>query len=76
MRFSSFLISTLVAGAYAAPALPFLDLEGLANPGTALDALSGYFNLVASKIKSSKTFPAAPKCDLSKAQMPGSELKP
>ncbi|KAM0255319.1 hypothetical protein ACHAQJ_005909 [Trichoderma viride] len=71
MRPSTVLVSSLaVFGAHAAPALPKLDLKNIANPAAALDALSSYFNLLASKVQTSKVQSVAPICNLSKAQMP------
>lgn len=71
MRPSTFLVSSLaVLGANAAPALPKLDLKDIANPAAALDSLSSYFNLLASKVQTSKVRPVVPVCNLSKAQMP------
>lgn len=71
MRSSTLLVSSLaVFGARAAPALPRLDLSDIANPAVALDSLSSYFNLLASKVQTSKVRPVVPACDLSKAQMP------
>lgn len=71
MRPSTFLVSSLaIFGAHAAPALPKIDLKDVADPAAALDALSTYFNLIASKVQTSKVRPVAPICDLSKAQMP------
>lgn len=74
MRSSTFLVSSLaVFGAHAAPALPKLDLDSIKNPAVALDAVSSYFNLLASKVQLSKVQSVAPVCDLSKAQMPTSK---
>lgn len=74
MHPSTFLVSSLaIFGAHAAPALPKIDLKNVANPAAALDALSDYFNLIASKVQTSKVQPVAPICDLSKAQMPTSK---
>ncbi|KAL7795018.1 hypothetical protein V8C37DRAFT_375251 [Trichoderma ceciliae] len=71
MRPSTFLVSSLaVFGAHAAPILPKLNLKDIANPAAALDSLSSYFNLLASKVQTSKVWPVVPTCDLSKAQMP------
>ncbi|KAL7942978.1 hypothetical protein V8C42DRAFT_330976 [Trichoderma barbatum] len=71
MRSSTFLVSSLaIFGAHAAPALPRLDLDNLANPAVALESLTSYFNLLASKVQTSKVRPVVPVCDLSKAQMP------
>lgn len=71
MRPSTFLVSSLaIFGAHAAPAIPKIDLKNVANPAAALDALSNYFNLIASKVQTSKVQPVAPICDMSKAQMP------
>ncbi|RFU74433.1 malate dehydrogenase [Trichoderma arundinaceum] len=71
MRPSTFLVSSLaVFGAQAAPALPKLNLKDFTNPAAALDSLSSYFNLLASKVQTSKVRPVVPVCDLSKAQMP------
>ncbi|KAM0453241.1 hypothetical protein ACHAPV_009035 [Trichoderma viride] len=71
MRPSTFLVSSLaIFGAHAAPAIPKIDLKNVANPAAALDAISNYFNLIASKVQTSKVQPVAPICDMSKAQMP------
>ncbi|KAK4082168.1 uncharacterized protein Triagg1_1980 [Trichoderma aggressivum f. europaeum] len=71
MRSSTFLVSSLaIFGAQAAPALPKLDLDSIKNPAVALDSISSYFNLLASKVQLSKVQSVAPICDLSKAQMP------
>jgi hypothetical protein len=76
MRSSTFLVSSLaVFGAHAAPALPKLDLDSIKNPAVALDSLSSYFNLLASKVQLSKVQSVAPVCDLSKAQMPTSKSR-
>lgn len=74
MRPSTFLVSSLaIFGAHAAPAIPKIDLKNVANPAAALDAISNYFNLIASKVQTSKVQPVAPICDMSKAQMPPSK---
>lgn len=74
MRPSTFLVSTLaIFGAHAAPVAPKIDLKNVANPAAALDALSNYFNLIASKVQTAKVQPVAPVCDMSKAQMPTSK---
>jgi hypothetical protein len=71
MRPSTFLVSSLaIFGAHAAPAVPKIDLKNVANPAAALDALSDYFNLIASRVQTSKVQQVAPVCDLSKTQMP------
>lgn len=68
MRPSTILAATFVALANAAPTFPSLDLKD--NPVSALDNLSGYFNLIAAKVQAAKVLSAAPVCDLSKAHMP------
>ncbi|KHO00928.1 uncharacterized protein MAM_01706 [Metarhizium album ARSEF 1941] len=65
---STALTAALVVVANAAPALPTLDRRD--NSVNALDSLSGYFNLIASKVEASKLLSTAPLCDLSKARMP------
>lgn len=73
MRLSINLVSCLVAASHAAPTWPSLNFKELANPFTALDSLSGYFNLVASKVESARVISIAPTCDFSKARMPTGE---
>lgn len=72
MRPSTILVSSLaVFGARAAPAQPKIDLDNIRNPASAINSLTEYFNLVASKTEISKVQPTAQLCDISKAQMPG-----
>ncbi|KAL7806122.1 hypothetical protein V8C44DRAFT_339669 [Trichoderma aethiopicum] len=71
MRPSTFLVSSLaVFGARAAPAQPKIDLHDFKNPASAINSLTEYFNLVASKTEIAKVQPTAQLCDMSKAQMP------
>ncbi len=42
----------------------------------ALDSLSSYFNLIASKVEAAKAISVAPTCDLSKAKMPTGKQLP
>ncbi|KAK2612899.1 hypothetical protein QQS21_001010 [Conoideocrella luteorostrata] len=51
-----------------APTWPSLELG--VNRLSALDNLSGYFNLIAAKVQAAKALSSAPVCDLSKAHMP------
>lgn len=69
MRPSTIVTATLALAANAAPTtFPILDLKD--NPVSALDGLSGYFNLIASKVQATKALSSLPTCDLSKARMP------
>lgn len=68
MRSITILTAAFVAIASAAPTFPTLDTND--NPLSALDNLSGYFNLIASKVEVAKGLSTAPVCDLSKAHMP------
>lgn len=68
MRPITIFTAAFVAIASAAPTFPTLDTND--NPLSALDNLSGYFNLIASKVEVAKGLSTAPVCDLSKAHMP------
>lgn len=73
MRPSAIVTATLALAANAAPTtFPILDLKD--NPVSALDGLSGYFNLIASKVQATKALSSLPTCDLSKARMPVGEF--
>jgi hypothetical protein len=70
MHLSIVTVSTLTAVAGAAPTWPSFNIKDIANPMNALDSLSGYFNLVASKVDAVKAISVAPTCDPTKAKMP------
>lgn len=70
MRSPITVASLLALSASAAPAWPSLNLGELGNPLAALDGLSSYFNMVASKVEQVKSATVAPQCDVSKAHMP------
>lgn len=76
MRLSTVVVSSLAAVATAAPTWPSFNIKELANPMNALDSLSGYFNLIASKVEAAKAIAIAPTCDVSKAKMPTVEGLP
>lgn len=69
MRTSTILLSALCASAFAAPALPKLNLDA-ALPGDAISDISEYFNLLAKKTQEGKQMASSVVCDLSNAQMP------
>ena len=77
MRPSVLLTAAFAVSSTAAPALLNLNVKNTVNPFNAIDSLSGYFNLIASKVQAAKVLSVAPVCDLSKAQMPNGkhELK-
>lgn len=58
-------LAALGAGALAAPVTPNLDVAA-GTPG-GMDALSEYFNLLASKVQQSRTMAVAPVCDMAHA---------
>lgn len=68
MRLSTLVMAAFGLVASAAPTGPILDADD--NSVSAVDNLSGYFNLIASKVQAAKVLSVAPLCDLSKAQMP------
>lgn len=76
MRSSLCLASLLALPVSAAPTWPSLNLSVLGNPLAALDGLSDYFNLVASKVEQVKSGTTPPQCDVSKAQMPTRKQSP
>lgn len=77
MRPSTILVSSLaVFGARAAPAQPKIDLNDFKNPASAINSLTEYFNLVASKTEIAKVQPTAQLCDVSKAKMPSGKIPP
>lgn len=76
MRFSTVLVSAFAVAVSAAPAFPALNIKDVTNPEDTLEALSEYFNLLASKVQLSRVLTQAPTCDVTTAQMPslGDEL--
>ncbi|OAA66178.1 hypothetical protein ISF_04016 [Cordyceps fumosorosea ARSEF 2679] len=59
----------MAATAFAAPS--YLQINSLANPLAALNAITTYFNLVADKVPNAKSTLGSPlTCDLAKAVMP------
>ncbi|KUI57936.1 hypothetical protein VP1G_05229 [Cytospora mali] len=69
MRTSTILVSALSAIAFAAPAHPKLNLDA-ALPTDAINDISQYFNMLASKTQEGRQMAGSPVCDLSNAQMP------
>ncbi|KAF5018722.1 hypothetical protein F66182_9281 [Fusarium sp. NRRL 66182] len=70
MQLSTFLASVLAATAYAAPTYPAVTVTDTRSAIDTLGSLSGYFNLVADKVKAAKVSGVDPVCDLSQAKMP------
>ncbi|KAF4969444.1 hypothetical protein FSARC_3302 [Fusarium sarcochroum] len=70
MQLSTFLASALAATVYAAPTFPTVTVTDTRSAIDTLGSLSGYFNLVADKVKAAKVPDVAPVCDLSQAKMP------
>jgi hypothetical protein len=64
------LLSSLVAVASAAPTFLDLNLKSVTNPDATLEALSDYFNTLATKVQLAKVLAEAPKCDVSTARLP------
>ncbi|KAJ4263161.1 hypothetical protein NW762_006783 [Fusarium torreyae] len=60
----------MAATAYAAPTFPTVTVTDTRSAIDTLGSLSGYFNLVADKVKAAKVPDVAPVCDLSQAKMP------
>ncbi|KLO84944.1 malate dehydrogenase [Fusarium fujikuroi] len=70
MQLSTFVASVLAVTASAAPTYPTITVTDAGSAIDALGSLSGYFNLVADKVKAVKSYGTAPVCDLSQAKMP------
>lgn len=76
MRFSTVLVSAFAVAVSAAPTFPNFNIKDATNPSDTLEALSDYFNLLASKVQLAKVLNEAPTCDVTTAKMPaiGDEL--
>jgi hypothetical protein len=68
MHFSTILVTAFAAISCAAPTFPQVNLDAADPKG--VEAISEYFNLLASKVQASRLMSAAPICDMSRAQMP------
>ncbi|KAH7198690.1 uncharacterized protein B0J16DRAFT_43679 [Fusarium flagelliforme] len=69
MQLSTFVASVLAVTASAAPSFPVPIVTDTRSAIDTLGSLSGYFNLVADKVKAAKAYGMAPVCDLSQAKM-------
>lgn len=69
MRFST-VLSAFAVAVSAAPTFPNLNIKDVVNPADTLEALSEYFNLLASKVQLAKVLSQAPTCDVTTAKMP------
>ena len=69
MQLSTFVASVLAVTASAAPSFPVPIVTDTRSAIDTLGSLSGYFNLVADKVKAAKAYDMAPVCDLSQAKM-------
>jgi len=69
MRFSV-LVCSLVGVASAAPTFPDFNLKSILNPDNTLEALSDYFNTLATRVQLAKVLAEPPTCDVSKANIP------
>ncbi|KFA64721.1 hypothetical protein S40285_05276 [Stachybotrys chlorohalonatus IBT 40285] len=70
MHFSTFLLSALAMVASAAPTNPRVNLGNTVDASDAVEKVSTYFNLLASKVQYARVLNNAPVCDLSRAQIP------
>ncbi|KAF4451898.1 hypothetical protein F53441_5217 [Fusarium austroafricanum] len=70
MQLTTFVASVLAVTASAAPTYPAYTVANARDAIDTLGSLSGYFNLVADKVKAVKVSGVAPVCDLSEAKMP------
>lgn len=70
MQLSTLVASVLAVTASAAPTYPKVTVTDTRSAIDTLGSLSGYFNLVADKVKAVKVSGMAPVCDLSLAKMP------
>jgi hypothetical protein len=70
MLFSTYLMSALAVVASAAPMDPKINLAETVDPSDAVNQVSNYFNLLASKVQASRASGFSPVCDLSRAKMP------